>query len=332
MTFDTSTIIWRKHNRSRAVQVGALLVLLSALLGCEHQPPTIALIPEEPDDLWEPAHIAATNAARGSGFDLYWNGPTRRHDVQRQILILDHAIQKGVQGILIAPAQPLALMTPVQRAVSKGLPTVILGSPLPLPATGTLSYVLNDEDEEGKLAARRLGERLHGRGSVAVLGVHPGSASLFLRLRAFENALAVEFPGVTITSARMGSADEAEAEQTARELLNSEPNIDAIFALSAVATLGAFRALRDEQNSKVLLVGCDQQYDLLYYLSLGKIDSIVAENTYEMGELGMKIVIAKKRGENPSQVIKVKPVLITLENMSAPEFVPILIHDWRPMP
>ena len=332
MTFDTSTIIWRKHNRSRAVQVGALLVLLLALLGCEHQPPTIALIPEEPDDLWEPAHIAATNAARGSGFDLYWNGPTRRHDVQRQILILDHAIQKGVQGILIAPTEPLALMTPVQRAVSKGLPTVILGSPLPLPATGTLSYVLNDEDEEGKLAAVRLGERLHGRGSVAVLGVHPGSASLFLRLRAFENALAVEFPGVTITSARMGSADEAEAEQTARELLNSEPNIDAIFALSAVATLGAFRALRDEQNSKVLLVGCDQQYDLLYYLSLGKIDSIVAENTYEMGELGMKIVIAKKRGENPSQVIKVKPVLITLENMSAPEFVPILIHDWRPMP
>jgi len=332
MTFETSTTIWRKHSRSRAVQVGALLVLLSALLGCEHQPPTIALIPEEPDDLWEPAHIAATNAARGSGFDLYWNGPTRRHDVQRQILILDHAIQKGVQGILIAPTEPLALMTPVQRAASKGLPTVILGSPLPLPATGTLSYVLNDEDEEGKLAAVRLGERLHGRGSVAVLGVHPGSASLFLRLRAFENALAVEFPGVTITSARMGSADEAEAEQTARELLNSEPNIDAIFALSAVATLGAFRALRDEQNSKVLLVGCDQQYDLLYYLSLGKIDSIVAENTYEMGELGMKIVIAKKRGENPSQVIKVKPVLITLENMSAPEFVPILIHDWRPMP
>jgi len=332
MTFETSTTIWRKHNRSRAVQVGALLVLLSALLGCAHQPPTIALIPEEPDDLWEPAHIAATNAARRSGFDLYWNGPTRRHDVQRQILILDHAIQKGVQGILIAPAEPLALMTPVQRTVSKGLPTVILGSPLPLPATGTLSYVLNDEDEEGKLVARRLGERLHGRGSVAVLGVHPGSASLFLRLRAFENALTVEFPGMTITSARMGSADEAEAEQTARELLNSEPNIDAIFALSAVATLGAFRALRDEQNSKVLLVGCDQQYDLLYYLSLGKIDSIVAENTYEMGELGMKMVIARKRGENPSQVIKVKPVLVTLENMSAPEFVPILIHDWRPMP
>jgi len=82
----------------------------------------------------------------------------------------------------------------------------------------------------------------------------------------------------------------------------------------------------------VLLVGCDQQYDLLYYLSLGKIDSIVAENTYEMGELGMKIVIARIRGENPSQVIKVKPVLITLENMFAPEFVPILIHDWRPMP
>lgn len=332
MAFDTSTIISNKRNRFSDIYARALFALVLTLLGCAHQRPTIAFIPEEPDDLWEPAHIAATNAARGSGFDLYWNGPTRRHDVQRQILILDHAIQKGVQGVLITPAQPLALMTPVQRAVSKGLPTVILGSPLPLPASGTLSYVLNDEDEEGKLAARRLGERLHGHGSVAVLGVHPGTASLFLRLRAFEDALVAEFPGLAISAVRVGSGGEAEAEQVARELLNSEPNLDAIFALSAVDTLGAFRALRDEQNSKVLLVGCDQEYGLLYYLSLGKIDSIIAENTYQMGELGTKLIIARKRGENPTQVIKVKPVLITLDNMSAPEFVPILIHDWRPMP
>ncbi len=309
-----------------------MVLMLLALLGCAHQPPTIALIPEEPDDLWEPAHIAATNAARGSGFSVYWNGPTRRHDVQRQILILDHAIQKGVRGILIAPAQSLALVSAVQRAVSKGLPTVILGSPLSLPASGMLSYVLNDEEEEGRIAARRLGERLHGRGSIAVLGVHPGAPNLFLRRRAFENALAVEFPRMKIASIDMSSGDEAQAEQIAREVLQREQHLNAIFSLSAVATLGAFRALRDEHNSKILLVGCDQQYDLLYYMSVGKIDSIIAENTYQMGELGMKMVIARKHSENSAQVIKVKPLLVTRDNMHAPELVPILLHNWGPMP
>ncbi len=67
-------------------------------------------------------------------------------------------------------------------------------------------------------------------------------------------------------------------------------------------------------------------------MSVGKIDSIIAENTYQMGELGMKMVIARKHSENSAQVIKVKPLLVTRDNMHAPELVPILLHNWGPMP
>jgi len=301
-------------------------------LGCSRKVAQIAFIPEETDDLWEPAHIAAANVARAKGLDVYWNGPTRMHDFQRQILLLDHAIEKGAQAILLAPAQPLALVSPVQRAVSRGLPVVVLGSPLPLPASGMLSYVLNDEEEGGRIAARHLGERMRGKGEVVVLGLHPGVPSLFVRLRSFEDVLAAEFPRIKIVSVQMGSNDEAQAEQTAREVLRSKPHVNAILALSYLATVGAFHALRDEQNRTVLLVGCDQRYDLLYYVSLGIIDALIAENTYEMGERGMEIAIAGKRPDGAALVIKIKPLLITRENMYAPHLARVLIHEWEPTP
>ena len=108
----------RRWCRSRLAVCLFLFLLISA--GCAQRPRTIAFIPQETaDDLWEPAHVGATNAARGSGFRVYWNGPTRPDDVQRQILLLDRAIQRGDQGTMIAPGQSLALMTPVLRAISR---------------------------------------------------------------------------------------------------------------------------------------------------------------------------------------------------------------------
>src|SRR6266849_322414 len=229
----------RRHSSSG--QQAVRLVLLFFLLfsaSCAQQLRTIAFLPRDTaDDLWEPAHKGAMNAARGSGFRVYWNGPTRSDDFQRQILLLDRAIRRGDQGIVIAPGQSLALMTPVLRAISAGLPTVVLGSPLPMPAAGTLSYVLNDEDEEGSIAAARLCERLHGMGLIAVLGVDPSTPGLVHRLHAFQMAIHRQCHDIAIVAVRMGSEDNGQAEQAAQEVLVGQPHLNAIFALTRFATL-----------------------------------------------------------------------------------------------
>ncbi len=312
------------------------LVLLFFLLfsaSCAQQLRTIAFLPRDTaDDLWEPAHKGAMNAARGSGFKVYWNGPTRSDDFQRQILLLDRAIRRGDKGIVIAPGQSLALMTPVLRAISAGVPTVVLGSPLPMPAAGTLSYVLNDEDEEGSIAAARLCERLHGRGLIAVLGVDPSTPGLVHRLHAFQTAIRLQCHDLTIVAVRMGSEDAGQAEHTAQEVLASQPQLNAIFALSGAATSGAFRALRDQHKSQqVLLIGCDQQYGQLYYLSQGAIDSIIAQNTYEMADHAIKMIIAQTNGQGVPRLVFVKPVLLTRDNLYEPQFAPLLTY-WRSAP
>jgi ribose transport system substrate-binding protein len=331
-----SCSILRNHHRRRSYrsqQTVCLCLFLLLAASCSQRARTIAFIPPETaDDVWEPAHVGAENAARGSGFRIYWNGPTRPDDVQRQILVLDRAIRRGDQGIVIAPGQSLALMTPVLRAISAGLPTVVLGSQLPMPAAGRLSYVLNDEDEEGRIAAARLCERLHGKGSIAVLGVDSGSPGIVLRLHAFQMAIHRQCHDIAIVAVRMGSEDNGQAEHAAREVLVSQPHLNAIFALTRFATLGAFRALRDGHKSQqVLLVGCDQQFGQLYYLSQGVIDSILAQNTYEMADLAIKMIIAERNGQGMAHLALVKPVLITRDNLYDPQFAHLLTY-WRSVP
>ena len=119
-----------------AVFLGILASLaLVVAVGCRRPAQqTIAFIPQmTADDVWEPSHMGALEAVQGSRFRIYWNGPTRADDIRTQIALLDRMTSAGCRGIILAPDLPLALMMPVRKALSHGIPLVIVGSALPLP-------------------------------------------------------------------------------------------------------------------------------------------------------------------------------------------------------
>jgi ribose transport system substrate-binding protein len=309
------------------------LLLLFIVLGCHTKAKTITFLPQETaDDLWEPARIGAIDAARGSGYQIYWNGPSRLDDVQRQISLLDQAIRRRDEGIIIAPDQPKALIIPVLRAASAGVPTVVVGSGLPMPAMDSLSYVLNDEQQEGRIAAERICSRLHGKGSIIVLGVNPTTPGIALRLRSFQNAMHRECREVLIAAVRMGTDSRAQAESIAEEALTDYPTVNALFALTRVASLGAYTSLHHRHKDKdVFLIGCDQSYEELYYLSRGQIDAVIAQDTHQMAEIAIKMILAHNNGREMGGPVYISPVLLTKENIYSPQFAPILTY-WRIVP
>ena len=201
----------------------ALLVCFSA--GCHaHSAPTLAFIPQmTADDVWESSHAGALKALQGSGYHLYWNGPTDDADVQGQISLLDTVVARGYQGIILAPDRSLALMMPVEKALHRGAPIVVVGSPLPLPAQDKLFYVLNDEKQAGQLAALRIGQQLHGQGQVAILGIDPEAIGMVERVQAFGASLDKEFPGISIVTRRADSQSEPQAEQSTEDTLRLSP-------------------------------------------------------------------------------------------------------------
>ena len=219
---------------------------------------------------------------------------------------------------------------PVRRAGLLGIPVVVIASPLPLAAANSLFYVLNDEEEEGKIAARRIGSRLNGKGSVAILGLNPDDQGIFTRMQAFEGTLVREFPNVKILSRHMEPNSEAQSEQTARALLTSHVSPDAILALTGTATNGVLRAIGNtDHGKKIILVSCDQRTGTLYYLSLGKVDSVIAENTYAMGSRAAEMILEARSGRTMGDTLRIRPILVTRENMYSPELFRILTQDLR---
>lgn len=303
-----------------------------AIVGCRaHKPPVIAVIPgTTAQEMWESEHAGAERAAQALGWTVYWNGPSREDDITRQIQLVNSAIARHVSGIVLSPDHAVALITPIRAAMSAGIPVVIVGSPLSLPAQQNLSFVVNDDKVMGKFAADRLGAQLKPGDSVAVLGVYPGIVSLVDRARAFEDALQQSNPKVRIIERRSGSFGFAEAEQIAEEAIRANPDLRAILGINIVQTRAAYFALLATGNlGRIALVGCDQDLDLVRQMRAGAIDALVAENTAKMGYDALQLLAAQRAGDRRWEMKRVAPVLITRQNVDRPEIQQILDMNWR---
>ncbi len=229
---------------------------------------------------------------------------------------------------MLAPDQALALIAPVRRALSKGILTVIIASPLPLPAGAGLTYILSDEEEAGRMAALRAGELLRGTGTIAILGINPDITGIMTRARSLETSLAQRYPGIKIVEKRMGSFNGPHDEQVAEEILRTNPGVNAIVALTSSATRAACSAVaRSEEKHAIKIVGFDEP-DPALLVHNGTLDSMILPQTREMGIQAVQTILAQLQGRPVPAEVKLKPVLATPENFEAAGIRGMFSMDW----
>lgn len=320
---------WTPRVKNRLALAIFLLTVL-AETGCKQAHPVIAVIPRTCGTaLWEPEHAGAAAVARAHGLEIYWNAPMRDDDIQAQIALIDKSLNRGYAGVIVSPIETLPMRTPIQRVLAKGVPVVVVGTELGMPPGPKLTYVLSDENAAGAMAARRIGRILGGKGSIAILGINPQLMSNVVRERSLELTLARELPGIHVAVRQFGLSSVPQEQEAAEELLAKGQKIDAIVALSLASTRGVYYALVEYGKAGIIkLVGFDQ--DLIPPIRNGGIDSVVVQNTYEMGRLAMNLMDRELHGEGTATVLKVPPVLMTRENVDSAQIRQILNLAWWP--
>jgi len=305
-----------------------VLIAGSTVVGCHTRgPATIAVIPRTSGTfLWEPMHVGAEIAAQNAGLNVYWNAPTREDDIQGQIALLEKVVSRGYKGLVLAPDHTLALITPVRLALSQGLPTVIVGSSLPIPAGGKLSYILNDDEEAGRMAAKCVAEILHNKGSVVILGIDPDIAGIMIRARSLEKTLQ-NYPSIRIVDKRIGAFNTPYDQQIAEECLRQHPQVTAIIALTSTSTRGSSIAISHAEH-RIHLVGFDDLDDLRP-LRDDRVDAIITQNSREMGFQAVTRLAAQLQGKVVPGETKIPPVLLTNKNLDSPQTQRLLSNTWR---
>jgi ribose transport system substrate-binding protein len=314
--------------KQTALLLIAAIACLSLAPACNRQGAsgkrTIAVIPKGVSHIfWQTVRAGAEAAARENNVEIVWNGPAQETDYTGQSNIVEDAINRRVDGIVLAPTHKDALIPVVERAGRAGIPVTIFDSGI-----GTdkyISYVATDNRQGGRVAAERLAERLGGKGKVAILGVKVGSVSTDEREQGFQEVIRGKYPGIEIVAFQYGESDRARSLDRATDILTAHPEINGFFASNESSTVGAVQAIKQKGLAgKLTLVGFDSSPNLIDDLKAGAIDSLVLQNPYKMGYEAVKALVAKLNGQSPPRQIDTGVKLLTKDNLETPEMQQLL--------
>ncbi len=227
--------------------------------------------------------------------------------------------------MVLAPNDSEAIVASVETAVSAKIPVVIIDSALN--STKPLSFVATDNEEGGKLAAKRLGEVLRGKGKVIMLRYLEGGAATEEREKGFLEGIK-EFPDIqVISSDQHGGATRDNCYQASQNLLNRfGGQVNGLFTPNDSTTEGMLLARRDLGlgKEKVRQVGFDSSPLMIEALKSGELQGLILQDPFSMGYLGVKNIVAAIHGENIKPKIVTPLKVATQENMSQPEIAALL--------
>ncbi len=293
---------------------------------------TLAVIPKgSTHEHWARVRIGAEKAAAeltaaGTPVRIIWKGPIREDDREQQIQVVEGFISQGVQGIVLAPLDSRALKRPVDEAAQAGIPTVVFDSALE-PPHKAVSYVSTDNGKGGRLAGRRMGELLKGKGTVLMLRYQEGSAATEEREAGFLAELKAGFPGITVISSdQYAGATRDTAKRASENLLNRfATRVDGIFASNESATAGMLLALQDiGKAGAITFVGFDYSASFLEPLRKGELKGFVVQNPVNMGYLSAKTMVAHLQKQPVPASVDTGVELVTLDNLQDPRIQAVI--------
>lgn len=287
----------------------------------------LAVIPKGTTHVfWQAVEAGAKDAGRELGVEVLWKGPLKEDDRAQQIQVVQQFIQQKVDGIALAPLDHTALAAPVAQAMKAGIPVVVFDSGLDgAPGKDFVSFVATDNTEGGRMAGRELARLLDDKGKTALLRYLVGSASTHEREEGFLSVVKSK-PGLqSIADNVYAGASAGEAKTKSLNMVDKLKEADGIFASNESATNGMLMALRQAGLAgKKKFVGFDASPPLVEALAKGEIDALVIQNPRRMGDLAVRALVRRLRGETVEAVVDTGAVLATRANMANPDIAPLL--------
>jgi ribose transport system substrate-binding protein len=278
---------------------------------------------------WKAVETGAREGAKEAGVEMIWKGSLNEDDSAQQIQIFEQLVAEDLNGIILAPIDDTALGLPVVAAMQKGIPVVIMDSPLKgEPDKDFVCTVSTNNNRAGEMAGEQLAKLLHGKGKVVLFRFKEGSASTGQREVGFLEAIQ-KFPEIqVILDNRYSGATISKAQSIALSMLDKLKEADGIFCPNEPSTLGMLLALtQNNLASSKKLVGFDASPALVEGLKRGEIQALVAQNPKKMGREAVRALVAKIKGEIVPPIIDSGAAVVTRGNLETPEIQTLLVKS-----
>ncbi|MCZ4119500.1 ABC transporter substrate-binding protein [Streptomyces sp. H39-S7] len=200
----------------------------------------------------------------------------------KQISDIQDMLAQGAQLLIIAPLNSDGLQPALQAAAAKHVPVITIDRKLN--ATACKDYVAflgSNFVEQGKRAADAMIKVTGGKGKVAILLGASGNNVTTDRTKGFVDQLKAQAPGLEIVAQQTGEFARDKGQQVMEQLIQSKPEITAVYAENDEMGLGAVTALKGankKPGKDIKIVSIDGTRNAVQALVNGDYNAVIESN------------------------------------------------------
>ncbi|MFD0203305.1 MULTISPECIES: ABC transporter substrate-binding protein [Saccharothrix] len=200
-------------------------------------------------------------------------------DLNKQISDIKSLLDRGAQLLVVAPLNSDGLQPALDAAKAKKVPVITIDRKVTSKACDDyLTFIGSDFVEQGKRAAEAMAKVTGGTGKVAILLGSSGNNVTTDRAKGFKNNLPA---GLEVVAEQTGEFDRSKGQAVMEQLIQSNPEITAVYALNDEMGIGAVTALRaagKTPGKDVKVVSIDGTRNAVQLVADGAYNAVIESN------------------------------------------------------
>jgi len=230
-------------------------------------------------------------------------------DAAAQLSSVEDLLIKQIDVLIVNPVDGNAVVSAITAANDAGVPVITVDRG----AEGgdVVSHIASDNVAGGEMAGDYIAEQLGEEGKVVELEGIPGTSAARDRGKGFNQAMD-KYAGMEVIARQPAGFDRAEGMTVMENILQGNPEIDAVFAHNDNMALGAMEAIAAAGRSdEIMIVGFDAIDDAVAAVEAGDLAATIAQKPDLMGEMAVETAIKVANGEEVDEYTPVPLELIT---------------------
>ena len=229
-----------------------------------------------------------------------------QNDPAQELANVEDLLTQGVSLILINPTDSDAVGNAIIAANNKNVPVVTLDRGAN--QGEVVSHIASDNVAGGVMAGEHIVSLLGGKGKVVELEGIAGTSAARDRGQGFNDAIAGT--EIEVVAKQVADFDRTQGLSVMENILQAQPEIDAVFAHNDEMALGAQKAI-EASGREIIIVGFDATEDAVAAVKEGKMSATVAQQPSLIGELGVETAKKILDGESVEDFVPVDLQLVT---------------------
>lgn len=266
--------------------------------------------------------MGAEVAAKEFNIKLDFTSYNYEADIKGQIALVNAAVERKTDAIILAPSDYTGLIDVAEKAVSKKIPVIIVDSKLN--SNKISSYIATDNVKAGKVAGKKLVALSGTKARIVIINSIQGVSNGKEREEGFRSVIS-KYPQIKLIKTNYVATDSDSASSITKNIMMGDNKINTVIAFDATASIGVAKAIEEMgMTGKVNVITFDNTPEEIEFLEKGVIQAIVVQSPFGMGYLAVKDAVQNLEGKKIPKYVDTGLIVIDRDNMYLPENQKIL--------